>query len=1487
MRDRITLPRPSDATQRPALQQQQDDDRSGREDQPMERSPGRSSFQHKLMKRPRSPGVHAAAGYTALPPLTANRPKTPMPLEEKMQRQMRSFLQNFLANERGQFQSVIDLHQHALDSGITVTDATLQEVVNTVPHVRGLRLTGCTQITDAGIWAIARQCAQLDAIYLAGCERITELGLRLLAHNCRLVVVDLSDCPQLNDTILQTIAAGCWMIQTFIMKRCQRISDAGIVKIAQCCKDLRHLDVSECDRVGEYGDKALVEIGRCCPQLRVLDLFGCRHVHDLGVRAIARGCPLLTTLKLTGCQGVSSVAIQALARQCHELEILSLAGCVKTTNQDLRELAIHCQRISWLDISGSPNIDAQGVRFLAQNCASITYLNLANCQRVGDAALDELARGVNKSLTTLSLAGCARISESGVDALTTKCTNLTTLDLTDCAQIGRRFLQKLVIKLEFVEWASTFFGYQPLPNAAELCRQRDRRLLELRSCIQIQSAMRGCLARGGLWQARLRFVEKRILPKIQARVRGFLVRKQIALEKQLKRENEAARIIGRGYRDLQLRRMLARARRLRRIRENEDQAALIFQKIYRGYCDRKRVAAMRETIRQQRQFEARIQVMLELAAIKVQRAYRGHQGRSDAALKRAAREANRRQAERELHSALYIQRLYRGHQARKVRNARIAELLHMKKQQIGAVKMQKVFRGHKGRRNACLLREEAHELRRINAAMTIQRHWRGLRDKHLAAVLLGLIKLRAHEHVAARKIQGAYRIHASKGFMKAMRLALQAQARRLKAAMDIQRVLRGHRARGEAEVQRELQKLQVQARPLFAKEARLKALVDDQRERVESLTHKLQADEDEERMLTVELGKTMQIKTKYHDSSRITGTPQRYLTQYLQVQLADQLRAKRVEIALDTRNLEALTLTYSDTQKQLRLVRRELEPLTDGVVKKTRANRTKRLQDTVRLQRWAATSIQRVFRGFRVRCAVAEGGNCWIEMWDAEARRAYYYNTFSGLTRWQRPLAMDIFQDRFAQPISLYGDEEPTIELSPLASSTRSNNEPSSTTGKVSASNWFEAFDDRISATYYFNRSTKEYQWTKPDTLDTAFLTDSQATRRRHEWLEEQLESDDISVLLSLTQARGQPLGAWETRVDPVSEHFFYYHSLSGTIKASLSPRSVHASLGEPAMVSTRRTARSIGIDTSAPRSLHWQYRYGYEYDPDGRLVPSKARRPIWTEHVDQASGWPYFFNALTNEYRWEKPVDFEADYESFSRNVNPSREWFLASFASQQQPSASASATATATGSASSSSRSQTKTRSLGKKWIECVDDETQNTYYYNEITGETRWSLSPRSAHDTSDQNDQLSLALHAQVKQLRESPVPYSARDVHMQWLETAITEKNWLKVGVLVDQIFIREQSQVVTQRQNSERQAKANDAVAEAEPMVAAVADEWTEMQDEAGNTYYVNGSTGETSWSQPTLQQQQEASEWTLAYDEQGNAYYYNTRTGEASWTEP
>lgn len=1405
-----------------------------------------------------------------LPPIrqTHESPRSPPPsspaltVVERQERQMRSFLRNFLAPDDesgGAFRRVIDLRQHALDTGLEVSDATLQEVVATVPLVRGLNLTGCTQVTDAGLWALARAGqGRLDTLLMAGCTRVTALGLRLVAHNCPLVALDLSDCPQVTDSVLQTIAAGCWMLESFELRRCPNVSDAGIVKLAQCCKELRRLDLAHCARLGEYGDKALLELGRCCPALEVLDLFGCQHVQDAGVRAVARGCTKLSTLRLSGCRQVSSAAIQALATSCPDLEMLSLAGCGQTTNADVARLARCCPRLRWLDISGSPNIDAAGVRELARHAKRLEYLSLACCPRVGDTALVELAScptAASAVLAQLSLANCPAVSERGVEALAAGCPALLTLDLTGCAQIGRRFLQRLIAKLVFVEWSSTFYGFEPLPNAAELARQREFERYRARCAVKIQAAMRGCLSRGGLWQAKLKYVERRILPLMQARARGFLVRKRFAHEAQYRREDRAARVIGQAYRDLRLRRKLARAKRLRRIKEHEEEAAIIFQKVFRGHRDRQRVSRMRDALFRQQQFEARVAAMRGIAATKLQRAYRGHHDRREASMLRAARSAHQQQMEREARAAAYLQRVYRGHQGRKQRAERLRELVLAQRRQQGAVALQRVVRGHRGRRRATQMRQEAQANREIEAASTIQRYWRGLQDKHLAAVLLGLVKLRAREQAAAFVIQAAYRLHAARGFARTLRLALQAQKKRVEAVTVIQRLARGHRARALADVERELQRFQAQARPLFDKAARLEDAVATQGDAVNALRAKLAAAEEDEKALSLELDKTLRIKTKFHDSSRITGTPQRYLTQYLQVQLADQLRAKRVEIALDSRTLDVLENEWNDTQAKLRVVLRELEPLTNGVIAKTREARTKRLQDQVRRERAGATTIQRLFRGFRVRCAVSEGTNCWIQLWTtasstngSDPSHPYYYNTLTGETRWHKPLAMDIFGDQFMQPMTATG--------APSTSSTSSRPPAVDETRAVVHEldvHWYEGYDDAVQAAYYYNTQTKEYQWDRPESISNAFLTDTATSRRRRAWLDEQQLSENggIEQLLSVTETSGAMIGQWEKRVEPLSEHFFFFHPPTGQAQASLSPRTVHISLTESSATSSarshRRSARSVGSNGSA-RPLHWQYRYGYEYDTDGQLVASSrsARRPIWTEHTDESSGLPYYFNALTNEYRWEKPADFDVDYETFASGRSASsqaRQWFDSNV---QTP----------TGDAHNSSRSSgrlttrsVKSRVLGKKWVEYVDMDSGHSYYYNELTGETRWSLSPRSARDTSDNDDQISLALFEQVTRLRDVPVVYAGREEHMAWLETALADKNWTKVDVLVQQIQIREQSyQVASARASAEQSISQYYA----EVKTSGNGDHWIEYTDESnGGVYYYNEVTGETSWSRP------------------------------------
>lgn len=69
---------------------------------------------------------------------------------------------------------------------------------------------------------------------------------------------------------------------------------------------------------------------------------------------------------------------------------------------------------------------------------------------------------------------------------------------------------------------------------------------------------------------------------------------------------------------------------------------------------------------------------------------------------------------------------------------------------------------------------------------------------------------------------------------------------------------------------------------------------------------------------------------------------------------------------------------------------------------------------------------------------------------------------------------------------------------------------------------------------------------------------------------------------------------------------------------------------------------------------------------------------------------------------------------------------------------------------------------------------------------------------------------------------------------------------------------------------------------------------WTAMQDEDGDTYYINDETGETQWEPPTADGE-EASEaagdlpagWTAMQDDDGDTYYINDETGETQWEPP
>eukprot|EP00931_Biecheleriopsis_adriatica_P065049 TRINITY_DN39669_c0_g1_i1.p2 TRINITY_DN39669_c0_g1~~TRINITY_DN39669_c0_g1_i1.p2 ORF type:complete len:167 (-),score=39.72 TRINITY_DN39669_c0_g1_i1:81-581(-) len=70
--------------------------------------------------------------------------------------------------------------------------------------------------------------------------------------------------------------------------------------------------------------------------------------------------------------------------------------------------------------------------------------------------------------------------------------------------------------------------------------------------------------------------------------------------------------------------------------------------------------------------------------------------------------------------------------------------------------------------------------------------------------------------------------------------------------------------------------------------------------------------------------------------------------------------------------------------------------------------------------------------------------------------------------------------------------------------------------------------------------------------------------------------------------------------------------------------------------------------------------------------------------------------------------------------------------------------------------------------------------------------------------------------------------------------------------------------------------------------MSALPDGWAAADDGAGNTYYYNATTGESSWEVPAGGAAPSLPDgWMAADDGAGNTYYYNATTGESSWEIP
>jgi hypothetical protein len=110
-----------------------------------------------------------------------------------------------------------------------------------------------------------------------------------------------------------------------------------------------------------------------------------------------------------------------------------------------------------------------------------------------------------------------------------------------------------------------------------------------------------------------------------------------------------------------------------------------------------------------------------------------------------------------------------------------------------------------------------------------------------------------------------------------------------------------------------------------------------------------------------------------------------------------------------------------DIERDIAFARRELVPLTTGVIGDVKRRRTEALRHRVHLRRDSATKIQALMRRTRVRIALYDPyKEYWVRGIDRDlSDEPYYYNVQTFETVWVKPMAYHFFGDRFADQVPL------------------------------------------------------------------------------------------------------------------------------------------------------------------------------------------------------------------------------------------------------------------------------------------------------------------------------------------------------------------------------------------------------------------------------------------------------------------------------------
>lgn len=147
-------------------------------------------------------------------------------------------------------------------------DADLVQLAECCPKLQRLHVTRCDGLTDTAICAVATHCHHLTELDIQG-TNVTDVTVREIALNCaHLQVLLAGECMEISDDSILLLSQRCSQLHTLDVRR-SYTSDVSLHSLAAHNAQLRYLDISECADISEEG---IITLATRCTLLESLHL---------------------------------------------------------------------------------------------------------------------------------------------------------------------------------------------------------------------------------------------------------------------------------------------------------------------------------------------------------------------------------------------------------------------------------------------------------------------------------------------------------------------------------------------------------------------------------------------------------------------------------------------------------------------------------------------------------------------------------------------------------------------------------------------------------------------------------------------------------------------------------------------------------------------------------------------------------------------------------------------------------------------------------------------------------------------------------------------------------------------------------------------------------------------------------------------------------------------------------------------------------------